>query len=116
MAITIDLSTLGDGTYTVEDDGTPGNATSVVRDPLGAIVATLVHPADAVMILSRAGQSINVNITDSLTTANFTIGNLLATSSRPDNLNIGGLLTSGTVTLTVQGSITATHSDPAAER
>lgn len=32
------------GSYTIEDDGTPGNATSVLtRDSDGAVLAVIVH-------------------------------------------------------------------------
>lgn len=115
MAITIDLSALGDGIYTIEDDGTPGNGTSVVRDPLGNIVTTFAHPADSLTVLSRAGQSLNINITDSLTTANFTVGSLTNAAVRPDNVNIGGVLTSGTVTLTANGTVNEWGSDGATD-
>lgn len=115
MAITIDLSSLGNGTYTIEDDGTPGNGTSVVRDPLGNIITTFAHPADQLTIVSRAGQDINVNITDSLTTANFTIGSLTTPSQNPDNIRIGGVLTSGTVTLAANNTVDEWGSDGATD-
>lgn len=105
MAITIDLSVLGNGNYTIEDDGTPGNGVSVVRDPDGNVVTFFAHPADSLTILSRAGQSISVNITDSLTTANFTVGSLTDASVRPDTINIGGVVTSGTVTLAANDTV-----------
>jgi hypothetical protein len=82
MSITIDLSSLANGTYTVEDDGTPGNGVSIIRDSIGNIVSTFAHPADALTILGKAGQNLNVNITDSLTTADFTVGSLTIPSVR----------------------------------
>ena len=117
MAITIDLSILGNGTYTIEDDGIPGNGTSVVRDPFGNIVTTFAHPADALTILSRPGQNININIIDSLTTANFTIGNIdnAFASQRPDNVQIGGVLTSGAVVLTANQAVTEWGGDGATD-
>lgn len=117
MAITINLAILGNGTYTIEDDGTPGNGTSVVRDPLGNIITTFAHPADALTIISRAGQSLNINITDSLTTANFTVGNIdnAFASQRPDWIQIGGVLTSGTVTLTANQYVDEWGSDGATD-
>ncbi|MGV3492957.1 MAG: hypothetical protein ACO1OY_03740 [Ramlibacter sp.] len=111
MAITIDLSVLGDGTYTIEDDGTPGNGTSVVRDPLGNIVTTFAHPADSLTVVSKAGQNIRIDITDSLAAANFTVGSLTDPSQRPDNVRIGGVQTSGTVTLTANNMVTEWGSD-----
>jgi len=115
MAITIDLSVLGDGAYTIQDDGIPGNGTSVVLDPLGNVIVTFAHPADSLTILSRPGQSLNVNITDSLTTANVTIGSLTNAAVTPDSINIGGLLTSGVVTLAALGAISEWGSDSSAD-
>lgn len=115
MAITIDLSTLGPGTYTIEDDGTPGNGTSVVRDPTGAIIQTFLHPADQLTVISKVGQNININVTDSLTTANFTVGSLTDLSINPDNIQIGGVLTSGTVTLAARNTINEWGSDAATD-
>ncbi len=115
MAITIDLSTLGPGTYTIEDDGTPGNGTSVVRDPLGNIIMTFLHPADQVTVISKAGQNLNINITDSLTTANFVVGSLTVPSQNPDNIMIGGVLTSGTVILAARNTVSEWGSDGATD-
>jgi Ca2+-binding RTX toxin-like protein len=115
MAITIDLSALGNGTYTVEDDGTPGNGVSIIRDSLGNIVTTFAHPADSLTIIGRAGQNLNINITDSLTTANFTVGSLTSPSARFDNVNVAAVLTSGTVTLTANGTINEFGSDAATD-
>ena len=115
MAITIDLSTLGTGTYTIEDDGTPGNGTSVVRDPLGNIITTFAHPADQVRVISKIGQNININITDSLTTADLIVGSLTVPSENPDNINIGGVLTSGTVTLAARVQVNELGSDSATD-
>ncbi|WP_167737323.1 beta strand repeat-containing protein [Sphingomonas parva] len=115
MAITIDLSTLGGGTYTIEDDGTPGNGTSVVRDPLGNIIQTFMHPADQVRVISKLGQNININITDSLTTADFIVGSLTVPSENPDIIQIGGVLTSGVVTLAARLQINEWGSDGATD-
>jgi hypothetical protein len=111
MAITIDLSSLGDGTYSIEDDGTLGNGTSVVRDPFNNIVTTFAHPADTLTILSRAGQSININFTDSLTPADFIVGSLTTPSQNPDVINVGEIVTSGTVTLAANFNVNEFGSD-----
>src|SRR5207302_526424 len=115
MSITIDLSALGNGTFTVEDDGTPGNGTSIIRDPIGNIVSTFAHPADALTILGRAGQNLNVNITDSLTTADFTVGDLVSTSVRFDNVSVAAVLTSGAVTLTANNAVSELGNDGATD-
>src|SRR5688572_11756510 len=98
MAITIDISTGGNGTYALVDDGIPGNGTSVIRGPGGAVFATIVHPSDLLTILSRAGQSINVDILDTFA-ADLTIGSTFSPSVRPDVINVGAISTSGKVTL-----------------
>lgn len=115
MAITIDLSALGTGTYTIEDDGTPGNGTSVVRDPLGNIITTFLHPADQVRVISKVGQNININFLDSLTTANFIVGSLTVPSENPDIIQIGGVLTSGVVTLAARVQVNEWGSDGATD-
>ena len=35
------------GNFTIEDDGIPGNNTSVIKDGDGNVIFTFVHPADA---------------------------------------------------------------------
>jgi Ca2+-binding RTX toxin-like protein len=111
VATIINLSGQPNGVYTIEDDGIAGNGTSVLRGPDGTILATFAHPADALSVISRAGQSVNVNITDSLTTANVTIGSLTTPDQNPDNIQIGSLTTSGIVTLAARGSISELGSD-----
>lgn len=115
MAITIDISIFGDGIYTVEDDGIPGNGVSVVRDPLGNIVSTFFHPADDLTILSRAGQNLTINITDSLTTANFTVGSLTDGLVNPDSISVAAVTTSGTVTLAARETVSELGSDSTAD-
>jgi Ca2+-binding RTX toxin-like protein len=115
VAITLNISGEVDGTFTLEDDGTAGNNTSVLRRPDGTIFATFVHPADAFTVVSRAGQSIVINITDSLTTGNFTIGSLTVPASNPDNISVGAMLTSGIVTLAARNAINELGSDSASD-
>lgn len=109
MSITIHLSSLGDGICTVEDDGTPGNGFSVIRDPFASLVT------DSLAFLSRSGQSLNVNLTDSLTTADFSIGSLTSTAVNPDSIGLAAILTSGTVTLAAAGTITEWGMDGATD-
>ena len=35
------------GNFTIDDDGIPGNNTSVIRDGNGVVIFTFLHPADA---------------------------------------------------------------------
>ena len=113
MAITIDLAALGDGTYTIQDDGTPGNGVSVVLDPSGNVVTTFAHPGDELTILSRPGQSLDIKFTEGLGSANFTVGSLTSFEASPDHVNIGGISTSGIVTLVANGLIRELGSDAA---
>lgn len=99
MPITIDLSGGLNGTYTIEDDGIAGNGTSIVRAPDGTVFTTFAHPADSITVLSRAGQNVNVNVTDSLANASFTIGSLTNAAVRPDAIGVNFLQTSSTITL-----------------
>jgi hypothetical protein len=115
MATTIDLSGEVDGTFTIEDDGTPGNGVSVIRRPDGTILTGFLHPSDALTILSRAGQSIDINITDSLTTANVTIGSLTNAAVNPDEIKVGAMLTSGVVTLAARGGVSELGDDVGAD-
>jgi hypothetical protein len=111
MSVFIDLAGLANGTYTIEDDGTPGNNTSIVRGPGGNVVTTFVHPADDLTILCRPNQSIIVNFTDLLGTANMTIGNVFSTVQSPDSIQVGSVLTNGAVTLSTRGAISELGSD-----
>ncbi|QAY77403.1 calcium-binding protein [Sphingosinicella sp. BN140058] len=111
MAITIDLSGGINGTYTIEDDGIAGNGTSIVRAPDGTVFTTFVHPADSITVLSRAGQNVNVNVTDSLANASFTIGSLTNAAVRPDAIGVNFLQTSSTITLGANTTIGEFGSD-----
>jgi hypothetical protein len=90
MPLIFDLSANPlNGTYTIEDDGVSGNGVSVIRDPNG-VVTPFSHPADSLTIISRAGQNIDVNITDHLAAADFTIGSLTSSTPNPDNIRMAG--------------------------
>jgi hypothetical protein len=115
MPLTIDLRTSGAGTFSIEDDGIAGNGTSRVLGPSGNIVTTFAHPTDSLTILTRTGQSIDVNITDSLTTANVTIGSLVNANANPDSINVGNILTSGIVSLAANESISELGDDAATD-
>jgi len=115
MPIAIDLSGQGDGTFTIEDDGTPGNNTSIVRRPNGTILTTFVHPADSVTILSRPGQNVIVAFTDSLGAANLTVGSLNVPGQRPDTILVGAVNTTGIVTLGANNAVNELGSDAATD-
>ena len=74
------------GNFTIEDDGIPGNNTSVIKDGDGNVIFTFVHPADALgFTVSTPGVNLTINITDSLGTADFTIGNLTNPAASPSS-------------------------------
>ncbi|MBW8285941.1 MAG: calcium-binding protein [Rhizobium sp.] len=101
------------GSYTVEDDGTPGNATSVItRDSDGTVLAIVAHPADSLIIqASVPGVNITLDITDSLGTGSLQIGDLADPGLSPDSIVVDNISTFNGVTLVANGSITEAGSD-----
>jgi len=81
------------GSYTIEDDGTPGNATSVLtRDSDGAVLAVIAHPADLLSIqASVPGVNITLNITDSLGTGSLQVGDLANPGQAPDSIVVDNI-------------------------
>src|SRR5688572_28563922 len=76
-AMPLSFSIVAAGNYTIEDDGIPGNNTSVIRDANGNIIFTFIHPADALTITAGVPcVNLTVNFTDSLNAASFTLGSL----------------------------------------
>uniref|UniRef100_UPI000685E7E8 beta strand repeat-containing protein n=1 Tax=Ciceribacter selenitireducens TaxID=448181 RepID=UPI000685E7E8 len=105
------------GSYTIEDDGTPGNATSVVtRDSDGSVVAVIAHPADSLIIkASVPGVNITLDITDSLGNGSLQVGDLADPGQSPDSIVVDSITTNTSVTLVANGSITEGGSDAAAD-
>lgn len=105
------------GSYTIEDDGTPGNATSVLtRDSDGAVLAVIAHPADLLSIqASVPGVNITLNITDSLGTGSLQVGDLANPRQAPDSIVVDNISTFNGVTLVANGSITEAGSDSAVD-
>lgn len=94
------------GDYTIEDDGVPGNNTSVIKDGNGVVIFTFAHPADELGFTAETpGVNITVNLTDSLGAANFTIGSLTDPAHCPDGIVIQSVRTTGSVTLVSNGAI-----------
>ena len=95
------------GTYTIDDNGVPGDNISVIRDSNGVVIFTFGHPADGLgFTVSTPGVNIIVNITDSMNAANFTIGSLTNAAECPDSIVMQNIETTGTVTLASNGTIT----------
>ncbi len=105
------------GSYTIEDDGTPGNATSVVtRDSDGTVVAVIAHPADQLIIKATVpGVNITLDITDSLGTGSLQVGDLADPGQSPDSIVVDSITTTSSVTLVANGSITEGGSDAAVD-
>ena len=65
------------GTFTIDDNGIPGDNISVIRDSNGVVIFTFVHPADALgFTVSTPGVNLVINFTDSMGAADFSIGDL----------------------------------------
>jgi len=104
------------GTYTIEDNGVPGDNTSVIKDESGTVIFTFIHPVDSLgFTVSAPGVNLVVNITDSLGAADFTIGSLTDPAVTPDSIVVQNVNTTGTVTLVSNGSITEGGNDAAAD-
>ena len=112
----LNLIFVSPGTYTIEDNGIPGDNTSVIKDGSGNVIFTFVHPADSLgFTTSTPGVNLIVNITDSLGAANVTIGDLANASASPDSIAVNTLSTSGVVTLVATGAVTEQGSDDGAD-
>src|SRR5688572_16505432 len=115
MAIIIDISSGIDGLWTFQDNGNPSDGFSELRDPNGTLFITFAHPGDSVTLLSRTGQNVTVNLTESLGTTSLTIGSLTSTTVRPDLVFVNQVATSGNVTLTANQMITESGGDAAVD-
>jgi Ca2+-binding RTX toxin-like protein len=109
------------GTFTIDDNGIPGDNTSVIRDGNGTVIFTFLHPADALTFrVSTPGVNLIVNFTDSLNAADFTIGSLdpdplIGPAQTPDSIVMHNIRTTGNVTLVSNGSIVEGGNDAAAD-
>ena len=104
------------GNYTIEDDGIRGNNTSVIRDSTGAIIDTIVHPADAISFVTiTPGVHLTFNVADSFGLATVTVGNLSDAAASPDSIVVRHLRSENLVTLVSNGSITEGGNDAAAD-
>ena len=103
MAITLTFAIAG--SYTIEDDGIPGNATSIVRrDSDGAILATLPHPADSLTIrASVPGVNLTFNVTESFGSGMRAVGNLVEPHQTPDSIVVMNIRSSSAVTQVSNG-------------
>ncbi|MGQ0590654.1 MAG: hypothetical protein ACT4N8_14205 [Sphingosinicella sp.] len=115
MAITVTFSTAG--SFTIEDDGIPGNNTSIVRrDSDGAILAVIPHPADSLTFRATVpGVNLTFNVTDSFGSGVLTVGSLTNSAETPDSIVVRNILSSSSVTLVSNSSITEGGSDFAAD-
>src|SRR6185436_4929728 len=97
------------GNFTIDDNGIPGDNTSVIRDSTGAVIFTFLHPADALTFrVSTPGVNLTINFTDTLGAADFTIGNLdpdplIGPAQTPDSVVMKSVRTTGNVTLVSNG-------------
>ncbi|HKX89086.1 MAG TPA: hypothetical protein VJM13_07745, partial [Sphingopyxis sp.] len=104
------------GNYTIEDDGVPGNNTSVIKDGSGTVIFTFIHPADSLgFTVSTPGVNLTLNFTDSLGAASLTVGSLTDPADTPDSITVRSINTSGAVTLVSNGAIVEGGTDAAAD-
>src|SRR5688572_7054687 len=95
------------GTFTIDDDGIPGNNTSVIRDSNGVVVFSFLHPADALIFtVNTPGVNLIINFTDSLGAADFSIGSLTDSTVTPDSVVMQNVRTTGDVTVVSNTTIT----------
>ncbi len=112
----LDLIFISPGTYTIDDDGIVGNNTSVIRDGTGAVIFTFAHPVDSLSFTaSSPGVNIVVNLSESLGSANFRIGDLTNPAVTPDSIVVKNVRTTGIVTLVSNGTINEGGSDAGAD-
>lgn len=104
------------GNYTLDDDGIPGNNTSVIRNGAGEVIFTFVYPADDLSFTTSV-PSVNVtlNLADALGAANLRLGSLTSAADSPDSIAIGKVRTTGTITLAANGAVTELGSDSGAD-
>jgi Ca2+-binding RTX toxin-like protein len=104
------------GNYSIEDNGIPGDNISVIKDGNGVVIFTFAHPVDGLgFTVSTPGVNITVNFSDSMGAANFTVGNLTDPAQSPDSIVMKNIVTTGTVTLVANGSITEGGADLASD-
>src|SRR6187401_3771445 len=104
------------GTFTIDDNGIPGDNISVIRDSNGVVIFTFVHPADALgFTVSTPGVNLVINFTDSMGAADFSIGDLTNPATTPDSIVMKNIRTTGDVTLVSNGTITEGGADAAAD-
>ena len=115
MPFTLDLTGLAGSTFIFEDDGIVGNGVSRVRLENGTTI-DFTHPADLLTIVSKAGQTLVLDMVDSLGAANLVVGSLTDPTKNPDAILIDGLRgTSGTFTLAATGAISESGADAGAD-
>jgi Ca2+-binding RTX toxin-like protein len=94
------------GTFTIDDNGIPGDNISVIRDSNGVVIFTFAHPADALgLTVNVPGVNLIINFTDSLGAADFTIGSLTNAAITPDSVVMQNVQTTGDVTIVSNTSI-----------
>jgi Ca2+-binding RTX toxin-like protein len=117
MNVTIDLSSLGDGIYVIEDDGIVGNNTSRLVGPNG--FSQSLTNSDSLNILSRAGQHLIIDPVDPFTGI-LSVGDragLIAQFTNPatwpSSIQIGSFTDTSSVYLATTGAISELGSDDA---
>src|SRR5262245_21940664 len=104
------------GNYTINDDGIPGNNTSVIRDGTGVVIFTFIHPADSLSLTtSTPGVNITIDFTDTLGAADFRLGDLTSPAESFSSIAMNRVQTTGDITLVSNGTISEFGIDPGAD-
>ena len=104
------------GTFTIDDNGIPGDGISVIRDINGVVIFTFAHPADALgLTVNVPGVNLIINFTDTLGAADFSIGSLTDPAVTPDSVVMKSVRTTGSATLVSNTSIIEGGNDNAAD-
>src|SRR4029079_5888085 len=102
------------GTYTIEDDGIPGNAAGVVRDSSGAVLFPILSPPDTQTFIAEvSGVNLIFNTLDSFGTANIEVGSMTDFAQTPDSIAVRYLRTDAFATLVSNGWIRESGNDAA---
>ncbi len=99
----------------LEDNGILADSNSQLRDAdatPGFDTTTFAHPASSLTIHGTAGDTVTVNLFETLGAAGLTIGSVTDAALRPDSIRFDNVVTTGTVVLAASGTVGQSGFDP----
>jgi Ca2+-binding RTX toxin-like protein len=101
------------GDYTFEDNGTPGDNTSIITQA-GSTIFTFLHPADTFTLTQAGGLTVNLvlDFLDTFAAADVTVGTIANPFAR---LDVRNLVTSGDVSMVATDAIREIQGDKDAD-